>query len=96
MGIVKSDLLKQFRDSYPNFQKKDLNKIFDIFIDEVIRSLKKGESVEIRSFGRFSIRNYKSRIARNPKTGEKVNVPNKKSVHFKMSKEMFNNLNEKK
>ena len=96
MGIVKSDLLKQFRDSYPNFQKKDLNKIFDIFIDEIIRSLKKGESVEIRSFGRFSIRNHKSRIARNPKTGEKVNVPNKRSIYFKMSKEMFGNLNENK
>ena len=93
MGIVKSDLLKQFRDNYPSFQKKDLNKIFDIFINEIIRSLKKGESVEIRSFGRFSIRNQKSRIARNPKTGEKITIPKKKNIHFKMSKEIFNNLN---
>ena len=52
--------------------------------------------MEIRSFGRFSIRNYKSRIGRNPKTGEKINVPSRKSIHFKMSKEMFKNLNEKK
>ena len=96
MGIVKSDLLKQFRDSYPNFQKKDLNKIFEIFFKEMIESLRKGDSVEIRSFGRFSIRVYKSRIGRNPKTGEKINVPSKKSIHFKMSKEMFKNLNENK
>ena len=96
MGIVKSDLLKQFRDNYPSFQKKDLNKIVDIFFKEIVQTLKKGDSVEIRSFGRFSIRNYKSRIGRNPKTGEKINVPSKKSIHFKMSKEMFKNLNENK
>ena len=95
MGIVKSDLLKELRNSYPNFQKRDLNKIFDIFINEIIRSLKKGESVEIRSFGRFSVRNNKKKIARNPKTGEKINIPEKKSIHFKMSKEMFNKINEK-
>ena len=96
MGIVKSDLLKQFRDNYPSFQKKDLNKIVDIFFKEIVQTLKKGDSVEIRSFGRFSIRNYKSRIGRNPKTGEKICVPSRKSIHFKMSKEMFKNLNENK
>ena len=96
MGIVKSDLLKQFRDNYPSFQKKDLNKIVDIFFNEIVQTLKKGDSVEIRSFGMFSIRNYKSRIGRNPKTGEKISVPSRKSIHFKMSKEMFKNLNENK
>ena len=96
MGIVKSDLLKQFRDNYPSFQKKDLNKIVDIFFKEIVQTLKRGDSVEIRSFGRFSIRNYKSRIGRNPKTGEKISVPSRKSIHFKMSKEMFKILNEKK
>ena len=96
MGIVKSDLLKQFRDNYPSFQKKDLNKIVDIFFKEIVQTLKKGDSVEIRSFGRFSIRNYKSRIGRNPKTGEKISIPSRKSIHFKMSKEMFKNLNENK
>ena len=96
MGIVKSDLLKQFRDNYPSFQKKDLNKVVDIFFKEIVQTLKKGDSVEIRSFGRFSIRNYKSRIGRNPKTGEKISVPSRKSIHFKMSKEMFKILNEKK
>ena len=96
MGIVKSDLLKQFRDNYPSFQKKDLNKIFEIFFKEIIESLRKGDSVEIRSFGSFSVRSYKSRMGRNPKTGDKINVPSKKSIHFKMSKEMFKNLNENK
>ena len=96
MGIVKSNLLKQFRDNFPNFQKKHLNKIFDIFLNEIKESLRRGESVEIRSFGRFSVKIHMDKIARNPKTGEKVNVPNKRSIYFKMSKEMFGNLNENK
>ena len=96
MGIAKSQLLKQFGDNFPNFQKKDLNKIFSILIEEVKQSLKKNEAVEIRSFGRFSIRKSKKKIARNPRTGEKIDIPEKKTIHFKMSKEMFNKINEKK
>ena len=95
MGIVKSDLLKQFRDNFPNFQKKHLNKIFDIFIDEIKASLKRGESVEIRSFGRFSVKVHKDKIGRNPKTGEKIKVPQKKIIRFKMAKEIFSKINEK-
>ena len=95
MGIVKSDLLKQFRDNFPNFQKKHLNKIFDIFIDEIKASLKRGESVEIRSFGRFSVKVHKDKMARNPKTGEKIRVPKKKIIRFKMAKEIFSKINEK-
>ncbi len=95
MGIVKSDLLKQFRDNFPNFQKKHLNKIFDIFINEIKASLKRGEAVEIRSFGRFSIKVHKDKMARNPKTGEKIRVPQKKIIRFKMAKEIFSKINEK-
>ena len=96
MGILKSNLLKQFRDNFPNFQKKHLNKIFDIFVEEIKSSLKKGESVEIRSFGRFSVKIQKNKIARNPKTGEKIEIPQKKIIRFKMAKEIFNKLNDKK
>ena len=95
MGIVKSNLLKQFRDNFPNFQKKHLNKIFDIFIHEIKESLKRGESVEIRSFGRFSVKVHKDKVARNPKTGEKIKVPKKKIIRFKMAKEIFSKINEK-
>tara|TARA_B100001996_G_scaffold372851_1_gene349682 strand:- start:738 stop:1025 length:288 start_codon:yes stop_codon:yes gene_type:complete len=95
LGIVKSDLLKQFRDNFPNFQKKDLNKIFEIFVNEIKNSLKKGESVEIRSFGRFSIKIHKDKLARNPKTGEKIKIPQKKIIRFKMAKEIFNKINDK-
>ena len=93
MAIVKSKLLKQLSNSYPNFLKKDLSKFTDIILNEIKRSLRRGDSVELRGFGRFSIKTQKSSIRRNPKTGEKVAVPEKKVISWKMSKEMFKKVN---
>ena len=93
MAIVKSKLLKQLSDNYPNFLKKDLEKFLDIFLLEIKNALKKGERVELRGFGMWSTHTQKARISRNPKTGEKVKTPQKKTIHFKMAKEMFNKLN---
>ena len=93
MAIVKSKLLKQLANNYPNFLKKDLEKFTDIILTEIKQALKRGDSVELRGFGMFSTNIQKARISRNPKTGEKVNTPQKKTIHFKMSKEMFKKLN---
>ena len=93
MAIVKSKLLKQLTDNYPNFLKKDLEKFLDIFFKEVKQALSRGERVELRGFGVWSTHTQKARISRNPKTGEKVNTPKKKTIHFKMAKELFNKLN---
>ena len=93
MAIVKSELLKQISDSYPNFLKKDLEKFLDIFFDEIKNALKKDERVELRGFVIWSTNIQKARISRNPKTGEKVQTPEKKTIHFKMAKEMFKKLN---
>ena len=94
--IVKSKLLKQISDDYPNFLKKDLEKFFNIFLNNIKETLKKGERVELRGFGIWSTRNQKSRISRNPKTGEKIHTPEKKNIHFKMAKELFNKINNEK
>ena len=93
MAIVKSKLLKQLSKNYPNFLKKDLEKFTNIILNEIKRTLKRGDRVELRGFGVFSTNTQKASIRRNPKTGEKVNVPEKKTIHFKMAKEMFNKLN---
>ena len=93
MAIVKSKLLKQLSKNYPNFLKKDLEKFTDIILNEIKRSLKRGDRVELRGFGIFYTNVQKSRISRNPKTGEKVNTPEKKTIHFKMSKDLFKKLN---
>ena len=94
--IVKSKLLKQISDSYPNFLKKDLEKFFNIFLNEIKNSLKRGERVELRDFGMWSTNIQKPRISRNPKTGEKVHTRKKVKIHFKMAKELFNKLNNEK
>ena len=93
MAIVKSKLLKQLSQNYPNFLKKDLDKFIDIILNEIKRTLRRGERVELRGFGVFSANIQKARISRNPKTGEKVHTPEKKTIHFKMAKDLFNKLN---
>ena len=96
MAIVKSNLQKQLQKNFPNFLKKDLEKFVDIILNEVKSALKREERVELRGFGIFSTNIQKARISRNPKTGEKVNTPEKKVINFKMSKDLFKNLNNEK
>ena len=93
MAIVKSNLKKQLSKNFPNFLKKDLDKFINIILAEIKNTLKRDERVELRGFGIFSTNVQKARISRNPKTGEKVNTPQKKIIHFKMAKDLFNKLN---
>ena len=93
MAIAKSNILKKLSKNYPNFLKKDLEKLVNIILKEIRETLKRGERVELRGFGVFFTNIQKARISRNPKTGEKVNTPQKKTIHFKMAKELFNKLN---
>jgi len=93
LTVVKSKLLNQLSKNFPNFLKKDLKKFSNIILKEIKNTLKRGERVELRGFGVFSSKIQKARISRNPKTGEKVYTPAKKTIHFKMSKEMFKKLN---
>ena len=95
MSVSKSDLLKQLSQTYPNLLKRDLLKIFNIFVKEVKIALKNGERVELRGWGVFYQKIQKSRNSRNPKTGEAVYTPEKKNINFKMSKELFKIINEK-
>ena len=95
MAVVKSDIIKQLKKSYPNFLTKDLSKFTDIILGEIKNALKRGDRVELRnSFGVFFINTQKKSIRRNPKTGEKVEVPEKKTINWKMSKEIFSELND--
>tara|TARA_S200000501_G_C20532353_1_gene616238 strand:+ start:78 stop:371 length:294 start_codon:yes stop_codon:yes gene_type:complete len=93
LAIVKSKLINKLKKSYPNFYKSDLEKLVSIILNEIKNSLKRGENCEIRKFGRFSTRIQKESIRRNPKTAEKINVPSKRVIHWKMSRELFNKIN---
>ena len=94
MAFVKSKLLKKLSDNYPNFLKKDLEKFVNIILNEMKNALKRGDRVELRGFGIFSTNIQKARISRNPKTGEKIHTPQKKTIHFKMAKDLFKKLND--
>ena len=96
MAITKSKILKKLKKNYPNFLRKDLEKFTDIILNEIKFTIKRGERVELRGFGIFSTKIQKARISRNPKTGEKINTPEKKTIHFKMAKDLFKKLNNEK
>ena len=93
MAIVKSKLLKQLSNNYPGFLKKDLEKFSNIIFNEIRGALRRGEGVELRNFGTLRVKIQKASIRRNPKTGQKVAVPEKKVISWKMSKEMFKKIN---
>ena len=96
MAIVKSELIKELKKAYPNFLNKDLNKIIEIILKEIKETLKRDEGVELRNFGTFRTSVQKASIRRNPKTGEKVSVPKKRTIKWKMSKDLFKKLNDEK
>ena len=95
MSVAKSDLIKELADSYPNFLRKDLIRLMDIALYEMINSLKRGERVELRDVFTIETRIQNSRISRNPKTNETVNTPEKKKILFKISKAWTKKINEK-
>ena len=90
---VKSKLIKELKKSYPNFLNKDLEKTVLIILNEIKNAIKRSERVELRNFGVFYSRVQKESIRRNPKTQQKVNVPRKRTINFKMGKDLFKKLN---
>lgn len=93
MAVNKSDIINQLKKSYPNFLKRDLEKMVSVVLNEIKQALKRGDSFELRGFGTLRPRIQKARISRNPATGQKVNTPQKINIHWKQSKEMFKKIN---
>ena len=83
----RSELIIAIKDR-ANLSRKDAEKVVDTFFDAVKETLSKGERVEIRGFGSFTVKSYKPYIGRNPKTGVQINVPSKKLPFFKVGKEL--------
>ena len=91
--MVKSELVDALNEKLPDFQKKDVELALNCILRQMANALVQGERIEIRGFGSFDCRLRPSRIARNPKTGEVVNLPAKVAIHFKPGKEMRERLN---
>lgn len=94
--MTKSKLVANLANHYPTLLHKDVVKMIDIILSDIINALHKDEfgSVELRNFGRFSLRIQNARSGRNPATGDKVNIPMKKKVHFKASSVLLKRLNQ--
>jgi integration host factor subunit beta len=91
--MTKADLIDEV-SRLAELTRKDSEVIVETIFDSVVRSLRAGDKIEIRGFGSFRTRQRKSRMGRNPKTGEKVEVPAKKIPFFKPSKELKDLVNE--
>ena len=76
-----------------NMGKSDAEKTFDKIQDIILSELKNDETVKIAGFGTYKVAKRKARTGRNPRTGEKVNISNRKSIKFKMSKELKSRIN---
>lgn len=91
-GMTKADLIDEV-SRLAELTRKDSEVIVETIFDSVVRSLRAGDKIEIRGFGSFRTRQRKPRVGRNPKTGERVEVPAKKIPFFKPSKELKDLVN---
>ena len=91
--MVKSEFVQSLCNMHPNILHKDIEKIVEIIIFEMIEALRRNEAVEIRGWGRMKTVVRKARIGRNPKNSGAVQVPAKKAIKWKMSKILFKRLN---
>ena len=94
MSISKSDIINKLAKNYPNFIRKDLVRLVDIFLTETKNALKRKERVELRDFFSLETKLYKAKFARNPKTYEKIYVHEKYGLIFKTSKTWAKKINE--
>ena len=92
--MSKPKIIKELKIRNPNINKRDLEKIFELFLQEIIDSLLNKKSIEIRSLGTFFIKEIKEkRQARNPKTGEKIYIPRRNKIRFRASKRLKELIN---
>ncbi len=90
--VTKADLVEEVL-ALGGLNRRDGEVVVDTVFDAVIEAIRKGDKIEVRGFGSFRIRERKSRIGRNPKTGAKVDIPAKRVPYFKPSKELRDRLN---
>ena len=94
--MTRSELIMKVYEDLEGYTRKQTEIIVETFFDAIKSALMKGEKVELRGFGNFKVKTRKPRQARNPKTGEQVEVPPRRVIHFKPGRELKEALNSKK
>jgi integration host factor subunit beta len=93
LHMIRSELIKKLEDENPELKTEEIEKIVDLFFNQIIQRLSDGGRVELRGFGAFSTRDRSPRKGRNPRTGASVEVPSKRVPYFKPGKEVREQLN---
>ena len=93
--MTRSELIEKIAAKNPHLMQKDVERIVDVVLTKIINSLAKGERVEFRGFGAFSVRKRSPRVAKNPRTGEQVKVEERNIPHFKTGKQLHELLKKK-
>ena len=91
--MVKSELIMRLAEMNPHLYQRDIERIVSTIFDEISNALARGDRVELRGFGAFSVKQRAARVARNPRTGEAVRVTEKHVPFFKTGKELRQSLN---
>ncbi len=91
--MIKSELVQRLAAKNPHLYQRDVERIVNAILDEITAALTRGDRVELRGFGAFSIKRREARLGRNPRTGEHVDVDQKAVPFFKTGKEMRERLN---
>jgi integration host factor subunit beta len=93
LSMIKSELVQRIATANPHLYQRDVENIVDAILDEITLALARGDRVELRGFGAFSVKNRPARLGRNPRTGAQVKVQEKVVPYFKTGKEMRDRLN---
>jgi len=91
--MIKSELVQKIAEANPHLYQRDVENIIEAILDEITMALSRGDRVELRGFGAFSVKARPARVGRNPRTGAQVNVSEKVVPYFKTGKEMRDRLN---
>ncbi len=91
--MTRSELINRVYEELEGYTRKQTEIIVETFFDALKEALLRGEKVELRGFGNFKVKTRKPRKARNPKTGESVDVPERQVIHFKAGRELRELLN---
>ena len=91
--MTKSELIAKLAEQNPHLYQRDVERIVSTIFDEVTSALARGDRVELRGFGAFSVKERGSRVGRNPRTGEAVQVESKYIPYFKTGKQLRDKLN---
>jgi len=91
--MKKSDIVEMLLEEFPDLDRKTVANVVNGTFEAMMEALAEGKRIEIRGLGTFRIKSRPAKIARNPKTGEKIKVPSKKVVHFKIGKVLKAKLN---